>query len=146
MLPVETCPLAPRELRQRNPINYGKLNKGIRRTTSDAAPSPGSNPPAYASGVTGPGPPPEFSGPLNAWLSIQMDLLETDDNIDQQTMEDTVTRIFRLSEMLATPHSPEATEAMQNALNDDSLSLKAALQIDNRFPTTRFGKPYAPKY
>jgi hypothetical protein len=140
VLPVETRPLAPRELRQRNPIDYGKLNKGIRRTTSDAAPSSSSNPQADALGVTGPGPPPEVSGPLNAWLAVQMELLEKDDNIDQQTMEDTVARIFRLSEMLETPHSPEAAEAMRNALNDDSLSLKAALQIDKSLSDDSFRK------
>jgi hypothetical protein len=128
VLLVETRPLAPRELRQRNPIDYGKLNKGIRRTTSDAALSSSSNPQADALGVTSPGPPPEASGPLNAWLALQMELLEKDDNIDQQKMEDTVARIFRLSEMLETPHSPEAAEAMRNAFNDDSLSLKAALR------------------
>jgi hypothetical protein len=55
-------------------------------------------------------------------------------------MEDTVARIFRLSELLETPHSPEATEAMQNALNDDSLSLKAALQIDKSLSNDSFRK------
>jgi hypothetical protein len=69
-----------------------------------------------------------------------MELLEKDDNSDQQTMEDTVARKFRLSEMLETPHSPEAAEAMRNALNDDSLSLKAALQIDKSLSDDSFRK------
>ena len=51
VLPVETRPLAPRKLRQRNPIDYGKLNKGIRRTTPIARLKPTS----LRAGSYGPG-------------------------------------------------------------------------------------------
>jgi hypothetical protein len=125
VLPIQTRPIGPRELRHREPVNYAELNKGKSefsniRTISAAK--------AYY-------PPPDLTEEeivdLATIMARDMQRLEKDDSSSQAEIEQVVTRIYRISTLL------ERYVPIED-VGDDSISVGKALKIDAAMGDRKF--------